>query len=216
MRNGSWVAGTNHVLLLLLGSDSNSSNNAKLLLLFKKKSDVWNMSKERRLWPPTSISACPVGCNSFSAATRQQENSIKRVCTASVIPQMPHGTRGGMRWHDLRAENKSQRWDFPACSPVGSRGKGSLRLSQPPRAALSPDKEKDGLILLGYMHVECKAVKNKDVLSRVTGKLLSQGTQLLYSSSWQILCSAQGDKILAKTKQRQVSWVAELCARWRA
>lgn len=114
---------------------------------FLRREVMFGTCQRKGLWPPTSISVCPVGCNSFSAPTGQQENSIKRVCSASIIPQMPHGTWGGMRWHDLRAENKSQRWDLASPSPVCSRRKGSLMLNQSPRSALSPDREKDELVL---------------------------------------------------------------------
>lgn len=137
---------------------------------FLRRKVMFAAWREGRLWPPTPGKCLSGGlqirqcCCCWTIGKWHQDGLPWHGLTASVIPQMPHGSCCDGK--ELGTENKSQRWDVAVLSPVCSRGQGSFVLSQPPRSASSPAKEKDGLIppkpfFLGYRLEECKARKSK-------------------------------------------------------
>lgn len=135
-------------------------------------------------------------------------------------PTNASGSWGGMRWCDLSAANESQRWDLTACSPVGSRGKGSH--DEPvSQINLEPGREKDELILPKPFswHTSMNNVRLVRAKIFSLGKgdwktvVPGQSTTIFFILTNFVFSSGQMD--LAKIKQSQVSWVSVLCARWR-
>lgn len=188
---------------------------------FSRREVMFGTGQRKGLWPSAPISICPVGCNSFSVSTGQEENSIKRVCTASVIPQTPQAPEvalDGMTWgQHIRV--RGEIWQHVYLWVAGGR---ALLLNQSPRSALSPDREKDGLILPKSSSWDT-SMKNVRLI-RTKALCLGIGdwetvvpghsTTIFFILTNFVFSSGQID--LAKTKQSQVSWGSVLCARWRA